>query len=105
MSGLRGENGKNSLERASEVARSACLRQKAGGGGRCARAPASGAPTAGPRVLQRKQSTGDSNREAASAWREFLPERSEKAKSMTSAQVGRDQRASLNTSSGGCEEE
>lgn len=105
ISGLRGENGKDSLEPASEVTRSAYLRKKVGGGGWRARAPASGAATAGRRVLQRKQSTADSNRKAASAWREFLHERSEKAKSMTSAQVSCAQRASLNTSGGGCKEE
>lgn len=100
MRGLREGNGKNSPERAIEVAHSDCLRQKAVGGGRCARAPASGAATAGRRVLQRQQSKADSNRIAASAWRDFLHERSEKAKSMTSAQVSCAQRASLNTSSG-----
>jgi hypothetical protein len=88
----------NSHELVSEVARSGCPRQRAVGGGRCARAPASGAPSARPRMLQRQQSMGASNREAARAWRDFLPERREKAKSMTRPQLRRDQRASLNAS-------
>lgn len=105
MSAKERRKGKDSLERVMGVARMWHMRKCVPANGQSVRDPASGAPRAGLRMPKRQQGMEDSTREAASAWRDFLLDRRENAKSMTSAQLRGDQRASLTTSTDGREEE